>query len=283
MPGGRLLDLPGGEIQVAESGPRNGSPIVLIHCFTCGIDWWDRMRPALERWHRVIAVDLLGHDGSEKPGSGYSIPDQAAVVAQALRRLGVRKAEVIGHSLGGAVSVALAEAAPTLVGRVVIIDTAPDHSRSSLGFLAGLLFDPVIGQALWEGKTDSLTKDGLSVAFAPGYDVPDQFVDDVNRMTYTAYDESRTQSDDYVNAEPLDRRMRETRLPLMVLMGAEDQIIDDPAGALAEYAKVVPGAQTHLIAGSGHSPNVEKPAQTARLVLAFGSRASGVRSATANR
>jgi hypothetical protein len=60
-------------------------------------------------------------------------------------------------------------------------------------------------------------------------------------MTYTAYDESPSQSDDYSSDEPLDERMRRTGLPLMVLMGAEEQIIDDPAGALAEYAKVVPG------------------------------------------
>ena len=55
----------------------------------------------------------------------------------------------------------------------------------------------------------------------------------------------------------------------MVMMGAEEQIIDDPVEALAEYRRNVPGAETHLIAGSGHSPNVEKPAQAAQLVLAF--------------
>jgi len=40
VPGGRILDLPGGKLQVLERGPRDGSPIVLIHCYTCGIDWW---------------------------------------------------------------------------------------------------------------------------------------------------------------------------------------------------------------------------------------------------
>jgi pimeloyl-ACP methyl ester carboxylesterase len=269
VPGGRLLDLPGGEIQVLERGPRSGSPIVLIHCFTCAIDWWDRMLPALERRHRVIAVDLLGHGGSEKPASGYSIPDQAAVVAQALRHLGVRGAEVVGHSLGGGVAVALAESAPALVRRVTIIDTASDTSRGSLGFIARLAFEPVIGEAAWQLKPDFATRDGLGVAFAPGYDVPEAFVEDVNRMTYTAYDESPKGLDDYVGEEPLAQRMRRTGLPLMVLMGAEEQIIDDPAAALREYARAVPGAQTHLIAGAGHSPNVERPALTARFVLKF--------------
>ncbi len=269
FPGGRLLDLPGGEVQVAEGGPRNGSPIVLIHCFSCAIDWWDRMRPALERRHRVVAIDLLGHGGSEKPESGYTPPDQAAVVAQALRRVGVRKAEVVGHSLGGAVSVALAEAAPELVDRVVIIDTAPDHSRSDLGLVARLAFAPVIGEALWNIKPDFAVRNGLGVAFASGFDVPDAFVEDVKRMTFTSYDDSPTESEAFVDEMGLDQRMRRTGLPLMVLMGAEEQIIDGPAGALAEYARTVPGAKTRLIAGSGHSPNVEKPALTAKLVLDF--------------
>src|SRR6478609_1309328 len=109
LPGGRILKLKGGDMQILEKGPREGSPIVLIHCFTCAIDWWDGMIPLLARDHRVVAVDLRGYGGSEKPGSGYSIPDQAALVAEAMAKLGVRGATVAGHSLGGTVATALSE------------------------------------------------------------------------------------------------------------------------------------------------------------------------------
>jgi len=267
--GGKLLDLPGAELEVVDRGPRDASPIVLIHCFTCAIDWWDRVMPKLEKTHRVIAIDLLGHGGSEKPTDGYSIPNQARLVAAALERLGVRDAEVVGHSLGGTVAVALAQDSPELVNRVAIIDTAPDHSRSSLGLIAGMAFAPVIGEALWRIKPDFAVRDGLGVAFAPGYDVPDAFVNDVKGMTFSAYDDSPSASEDFVDEKPLDERMRQTGKPLLVMMGAEEQIIDDPAGALAEYRADVAGVQTHLIAGSGHSPNVEKPAETAQLLLRF--------------
>jgi pimeloyl-ACP methyl ester carboxylesterase len=269
VPGGKLLDLPAGEAQIVDRGPRDGSPIVLIHCFTCAIDWWDGMMPALTRDHRVVAIDLLGHGGSEKPGSGYSVPIQAELVAQALERLGVRDAEVVGHSLGGTVAVALAQQSPQLVERVVIIDTEPRTGEASLGLVAQLGFAPIVGEAFWRVKPDAAVKEGLGVAFAPGYDVPDAFVEDLDRMTFSSYDDSAAAFDDYIGEAPLDQRMRQTGKPLLVMMGGEEQLIDDPVQSLARYARTVPGARTELIAGAGHSPNVEKPAQAASLVLKF--------------
>jgi pimeloyl-ACP methyl ester carboxylesterase len=269
VPGGRILKLPGGEIEVVEHGPRNAPPIVLVHCFTCAIDWWDGMMPRLDGDHRVIAVDLRGHGGSEKPASGYSIPDQADLVAEALGRLGVSDAEVVGHSLGGTVATALAERSPKLVARVVIVDTAATHEKGDLGLLAKLVFVPVIGEALWRIKPDFATRKGLEVAFAPGFHVPDAFVEDVNKMTYNAYNRSARDSEDYSKEEGLGQRMRESGKPLLVMMGAEEQIVDEPGARLAEYRRIYPGTKTKLIAGAGHSPNVERPAETAALVLAF--------------
>ncbi|HET9196910.1 MAG TPA: alpha/beta fold hydrolase [Solirubrobacterales bacterium] len=268
-PNGRIFKLPGGDLQVAEHGPRDGSPIVLIHCFSCAMNWWDGMVPLLERDHRVIAVDLLGHGGSEKPGSGYTPPNQAKVIAEALERLEIEDATVVGHSLGGSVTVALSEQDPRLVGRAVVIDMPPDTSYGDLGLVAGLAFQPLIGEFLWQIKPDFSVRKGLEVAFAPGYDVPDAFVDDVKRMTYTSYDESPSGVDDFREEESLDQRMAATGKPLMVLMGAEEQIVNDPQRALDQYRAAVPSAMTHLIAGAGHSPNVERPALVAKLIDRF--------------
>jgi len=269
VPGGTIVSTSSGDLQVVERGPLGAPPIVLIHCFSCAMDWWDGAMPALARGHRVIAVDLLGHGGSEKPDSGYSIEHQAETLARVLRARNVRDATVVGHSLGGSVAVGLAERAPDLIDRVTIVDMPPDTSYGDLGFVAGLAFQPLIGPALWRIKPDFSVKQGLEVAFAPGFDVPDAFVEDVKRLNYSAYDESPTGTDDFLDEESLDRRMRATGKPLFVLMGADEQIVNDPQRALDQYQATVPNAKSFLVPGAGHSPNVEKPAETARLILAF--------------
>jgi pimeloyl-ACP methyl ester carboxylesterase len=275
--GGRILSLPGGELQVTDTGEpaggAKGPPIVLLHCFACSLRWWDSMVPLLARDHRVIRVDLLGHGGSAKPQSGYAIPEQGSLVAAALGRLDVQGAVVVGHSVGGAVAVAVAEQASELVDRIVLIDEAPDSSFADTGFLASLARVPVLGEALWRVRIDSLVKKGYEDRFAPGYEIADGFSDDDqvvrdnDAMTYTAFDDIPGEADDYTDEIPLDERIQRIAVPLMVIFGSEDQVYD-PSAALSAY-RDVPGARLETIDGAGHSPNVEKPRETARLIDAF--------------
>ncbi len=279
--GGEILTLPGGDVQVTNviqaigNAGRPGAPIVLLHCYACSLHWWDRIEPLLLRsGHRVIRVDLLGHGGSQKLASGYGIEDQAALVGAALNELGVQGAVVVGHSLGGTVAVSLAEQASQLVDRVVIIGQAPDGSFGDSSLVDTLAGTPVIGEAMWRVRIDSLVKNAYEVAFAPGFDQadgfsdPDQVVRDNEAMTYTSFDESPDAEDEYSGAIPLDTRMRNTAVPLMVIFGSEDQIYDAD-DALAAYQETVPGVRVATIEEAGHSPQVELPDETAALIEEF--------------
>ena len=103
------------------------SPIVLIHCFTCAIDWWDGMMPAPRprppgRRRRPARPRRLGK-------AGLRLLDRRTRPTWSPRRWNgsaSRDAEVVGHSLGGTVAVALAEQSRELVKRLVIVDQAPD-------------------------------------------------------------------------------------------------------------------------------------------------------------
>jgi pimeloyl-ACP methyl ester carboxylesterase len=281
--GGKILGLPGGDVQVVDTPARSSKPgatIVLLPCYACSIEWYQRVVPLLSRKHRVIAIDLLGEGGSEKPASGYSIESEAQLMASALGRLNVQGAVVVGHSLGGSVAASLAQQASQLVDRLVLIDEAPDTSFGSLPFLAKLSYVPVLGEALRRVALDSMIKSSYGDAFAPGYDQadgfqdPDQVVNDFDAMTYTSFDDLQSEEVDFTDAEPLDSRIRSAAVPLLVIFGTEDQIWDNPTQAADAY-RSVPGAEIRMISGAGHSPNVEKPAQTAALIERFAAGAPG--------
>jgi pimeloyl-ACP methyl ester carboxylesterase len=251
---------------VLQTGPRDASPIVLIHCFTCAIDWWDRMVPHLALHHRVIALDLLGHGGSEKPKEGYTMEEQADRVANALERLRVRRALVAGHSTGGEVAVALAARHPELTRALAVIDTEPDEKFVEPDLLAKASVTPVIGQALRRLATDGTIKEGLGQAFAEGYDVPDEFVDDFNKLTYTAYKKTYDESADYVDEGQLADDMRSVRVPRLIIFGAEDRLVEPPDEAAAEFRREF-GVPVRIVPGAGHSPMVEQPGATAGLLF----------------
>lgn len=272
---GQILELSSGAVQVTDSGEAEGQPIVLLHGYANSLHWFDAIEPLLAEDHRVIRIDLLGFGGSEKPESGYSIPEQASTVAEALNQLDVQGAMVVGNSMGGAVAASLAEQASQLVDRAVMIDMAPnvDDFGDGLPFLAKLGYTPVLGEAMWRVTPDFAVEDQYKEAFAPGYDTadgfdnPDQVVDDFRAMTYTSYDTAPAETDDFTTEIPLDERFKQTPVPLMVIFGAEDQILD--ADLSIEGYQDVPGVQTELIEGAGHAPQVEKPEEVAELLDGF--------------
>jgi pimeloyl-ACP methyl ester carboxylesterase len=279
--GGRILSLPGGDVQVVEEGPtavparEAEAPIVLLHCYSCSLHWWDRIAPILAERHRVIRVDLLGHGGSEKPSGDYSIEQQAQVVAGAMNELGAQGAVVVGNSLGAVVAAELALESSQLVDRVVDIGMAPNTRDfgGGLPFVAKVGYVPVLGEAAYRITPDFAVKDAYSESFAPGFDVesgfpnPDQVVDDFRAMSYSSYDAVPAATDDYLDEMPLDARLRQAAVPAMVVFGIEDQLFDAER-ALAGFDDV-PGVRTGTIPDAGHAPHVEQPEQTAALILEF--------------
>jgi pimeloyl-ACP methyl ester carboxylesterase len=274
---GHTLDLPGGRLQVRDDGSHGNHAIVLLHGFAGSMHWWSPVAARLAPHFYVVRIDLLGHGGSEKTSHGYSMENQARLVEDALAALRVRRAVVVGHSMGGLVATALAERNGSIVDGLVLVDSAVDDDAAKLPFAARLGFMPVIGEALRHLVPDSLVRDQLESAFAPGFDVPDQFVRDFHRMTYTSYDESHDASGDYLRKRALDARLASLGEPLLVIYGAEDDIVDPDT---FQRFRKIPGATVAKIVGAGHSPMVEKPAQVSTLIADFARRVRSSGAAT---
>jgi pimeloyl-ACP methyl ester carboxylesterase len=267
---GFIVRLPhGDDLQAREDGPRSAPVIVLLHGFDGSLHWWDAITPALAAHYHVIRFDLLGHGGSAKPSGGYSMEHQAQLVDEALAQLGVHRALIVGHSMGGLVATALATRDRSLAVGVVLVDSPPTASAGELPFIARLGFVPVIGPATRTLATNDMVANGLSSSVAPGYKLPRQLVSDFWRMTYTSYDDSFHADRSYLDHQPLAPRLAALGLPLLVIYGTRDQIIA-PA-SFRDFA-AVPGARLVPISGAGHSPMVEKPYATSRLILSFAAR-----------
>ena len=274
--GAQILRLPAGDVQVLDEpaqlrGSVTGPPIVLLHCYGCSLQWWDAMAPLLAKRHRVVRIDLLGFGGSEKPKSGYAMDEQAATVAAALNQLGVAGAVVVGHSMGFSVATALATEHSELVDRLVNLDEGPSPDDCDSPFLAKLEYAPVLGEAIWRVTPDFLVKDGYSDAFAPGYEVPDFVVDGYDAMTFTSFEDSHQENEDYRDEISLADRLRTSAIPLLSIFGSEDQICD--VDSSQEAYRSVPGSRVAEVDGAGHSPNVEKPQETAALIEEFAAEA----------
>ena len=263
--GGAIVDteVVPANVEVEGSGPS----IVLIHGFGAAIDWWDEIAPALAANHRVIRVDLIGHGGTEAPASGYSIERQALLVKAVLDQLGVERFILIGHSMGGEVATALAEAEPAQVERMVLIDTPP-QADTGFTLVTRLAFTPVVGELLSRFQTDKAVAQALRQGFAPGFPVPEKFVADFQQLTYTAFRSAHDGSAAYRKAKSIPDRLAALGPvpPLLVIFGSRDALIPPASAKLYE---AVPGAKVEIVDGAGHSPMVEAPATTLDLIDNF--------------
>lgn len=226
--------------------------VVLIHGLGATSRSWQRVVPLLEDEFRVVAVDLPAFERVE---------DAAAHVAG----LGVSDAVVAGHSMGGIVAVALAEAAPAAVSRLVVVNSPPTYESrlTARGGAERMVKTPVVGQALWKLAGDARMRAGLRSAFAPGYPVPDLFVEDLLATPWKTFVSATTAVDSYLCERPLAARVGALPVPATVLFGEEDQRVD-PA-SLGGYDGV-PGVDVVRLPGVGHTPIWEAPERVAETI-----------------
>ena len=118
----------GVEIQLAEWAGA-GTPILCVHGLTANSRCWDVVvRPLIGR-HRVLAVDLRGRGLSDKPASGYSEEHHLRDIKSVIDDLQLGRVVLLGHSLGGYISLGLAARHPELIAGLILMDAGGDLSQ----------------------------------------------------------------------------------------------------------------------------------------------------------
>jgi pimeloyl-ACP methyl ester carboxylesterase len=93
--------------KISYTDQGKGTAVVLLHGFLENQSMWKAFVPELVKKHRIITIDLLGHGETECLGYVHTMEDQADMVHHVLHELKIRKAVLIGHSMGGYVALAV--------------------------------------------------------------------------------------------------------------------------------------------------------------------------------
>lgn len=240
-------------------GGRGGRPLLLVHGFTgAKDDWADHLEPfAAAGWH-AVAPDLPGHGESHPPGAMHGFDAYAAALLGLAGELGWDRFALVGHSMGGIVAQHLALTDEERLTSLVLMDTSADRIGVSEelvalaceivateGLPALLAAQKALGSPLETEAAKRLR------AERPGWEARQdaKFLRSSPEM-YVAMARALTEAPSRVD------RLRQLRVPTLVVVGEHDLLLRNAADDLAA---AIPGAELAVIPGGGHSPQVEVP------------------------
>jgi pimeloyl-ACP methyl ester carboxylesterase len=150
--------------------------------------------------------------------------------------------------------------------KIVIIGQAPDYSYATFPAGNGMLALPVLGPLLHRIAPPAAVRKAVSYAFAPGF-----AFDPVLLLDHAATDPAVARAvivhrRRALAARPLDVRVRDLGRPTLVILGRHDRFY--PCDRTAARYRAA-GARVEIVEAAGHSPQVERPAEIADLLLSF--------------
>jgi pimeloyl-ACP methyl ester carboxylesterase len=259
---GRFIDVPGARLHIRDFGEANPDrpAILLVHGLAGQLSHYTYgVASRLAERHRVIVVDRPGSGYSTRaPGAAADLSTQAAALAALVRTLGLGPVLVVGHSLGGAIALTMALEHPQQVAGLALL--APlTHIREDVPpvFKGLTIQSPLVRKLVaWTLATPAMIKNSaatLETVFGPE-PVPKDFATRGGGLLGLRPGAFLSASSD-LQALPerlpqVQARYHELRLPVHVLYGKDDRILDWKANGQALVDKV-PGARLELIEG-GH-------------------------------
>lgn len=275
MPGeSRFVDVNGIRTRYVVAG--EGAPLLLLHGLgASAVTWRDNIGP-LSQAYRVYAPDLPGHGDTDKPDIDYMPETILGFVVRFAESLGLRQPGIVGNSVGGGLGLMMALRHPELVGSLVLVDsTCLGREVSPYVRLVSI---PGLGELLESSKVGG-TRFMLYKAFHDRSFVTQELVEELYRSRQMPGAKEavvravrngiglRGMRRKYVLVGELDR----LRVPLMIVWGAQDQIV--PVSHAYRASQAAPQARLQVFDQCGHWPHMEKASAFNAAVLDFLSRA----------
>jgi pimeloyl-ACP methyl ester carboxylesterase len=276
-PTGRFVDVPGARLHVREfaGGDPDAPALLLVHGLAGQLDHYTfGVTDRLAGHYRVIAVDRAGSGHSTRaPGTPADLYTQADMLAALIDELGLERPFVVGHSLGGALSLALALRHPERVRGLALIAPLTHMQEKVPPVFEGLtilspLWRNFVAWTLATPAQIKNTRATLDQVFGPE-PVPHDFATRGGGLLALRPSAFLSASDD-LRALPdclptQETRYGELNLPVSVLYGKDDRILDWKAHGQALVDKVA-GARLELVEG-GHMLPLTNPEATTAFIL----------------
>ncbi len=240
-------------VTLSYSEQGQGTPVVLLHGYPLSSAIWQEQRQRLGDYFHVITPDLRGHGHSPAPLGVYEMEILGRDVLALLDSLGVKKAAILGHSMGGYVTLALWKLAPErfLALGLICSQSGADTPQAREGRYT---------------TADKVSASGSKVVadsmiprlFSPDVPADESFIEQMRAIIMSTKPDGIIGSLKGMAVRPDSTPiLPNINVPVLIVTGDKDQII--PPQKADAMASAIPGATLATIENAGHMPMLEQP------------------------
>ena len=250
-------------LHIADSGVGDKC-VVLLHGYLESMYVWDDFTSLLTPSVRVITVDIPGHGISEIKGEVHTMEMVADVLHEMLNSLGIEKVTMVGHSMGGYVSLAFCARYPEQLEGLVLLSSSPnpdtdekkENRRREIALVRA-------------GKKDVLARVAPETGFAPhNRKRLKSYIDDLVECVHITEDDGIVALlGGMIERVDQNEMLRKCSVPQLFIMGKHDAYI--PVAAAETIVANNPQAQVAWLENSGHMGFIEEPEACAEALLKF--------------
>jgi len=244
----------GVRLRYAEAGDPAAEPLIMLHGYSDSWYSFSPIIPLLESRYRLLSLDQRGHGASDQPASGYAMRDLAQDVVAFMDELGIRRATIVGHSMGSLVAQQVGLIAPERVERLVLVGSGTElgrmNDRGAFADAVNALTDPVSLEFI-RGFQESTIHHPVPKAFL------DSAIGESTRLTARVW---KALLEGMLSTPPADGLAREG-IPTLLVWGEKDSVF--PEEIRDALAQSLPEAERLDYEETGHAVHWERPEQFA--------------------
>jgi pimeloyl-ACP methyl ester carboxylesterase len=265
---GRIIDLKGRSTHFVEKG--EGPPVILIHGFNFDLNTWIANIDAVAEHFRVFAVDLWGAGYSTRQELDYGFALFGEQILLFMDAMGIQRAHLVGHSMGGGTSITLGVHHPERVERLVLVGAVGVPRRLPL---RGRLFMlPRIPEFLM----------GLSSDFVRRKNLLDYWIHDPKSLTHEVFERmSRYQKIEGTTRASLEilrrnffntldaeiRALGDLDIPVLIVWGRHDRSVPLSSGEIMH--RIIDGSRLEVLENASHLANFDRAEDFNRMLVDF--------------